>query len=68
MLTSAEERQWSKNSQKPVRIEYTDALPVKGTFLGIADLVIKRWRCPWLHQEAIALTGLIGLVCLLVCF
>jgi hypothetical protein len=45
---------------------YTYTAPVNGKPVGIGDLVIKRWSCPWLHQEAIALMEITGLVYLFI--
>jgi len=50
------------NSQKPVRMEYTQTTSVKTTSLGLAHLVIKHSRSSWFHKKAVALVGLIGLI------
>jgi hypothetical protein len=38
------------------------------TFRRIADIVTKHWSSPWFYQEALALMGLIRLICLLLIY
>jgi hypothetical protein len=47
----------------PDQSEIASLVPhVDATSLGITRLVIKDSSCPWFHQEAIALMGLIRLI------
>lgn len=40
---------------------------VNALCLGIGHLVVKHCSCPWFHQRAVALVGLIRLLYLFVC-
>jgi len=56
----------AKKGQKSLRMAYTHTTNVKAISLGIDHLVIKQSSCPWFHQEAVSLMGLIRFIYLFI--